>query len=125
MSREMEAFLDRIGARFGVKSGDAFGLCEAIESQFDRMAMLEADLAFLIPRSLLAGVWRSSEERDTGTSSNSIVAIAYGVHGLDAQILPGDRADLEACELMWAKLPIHRKTCMAIAAMERAREAVR
>jgi hypothetical protein len=82
---------------------------------------LQADVAFLARRSLQAGGCSFTDERDSGTSSNSIVAIAYGLIAPDLQVLPGDENDLAACERMWVKLPDHRKTNDAVTAMERAR----
>lgn len=87
--------------------------------------LLAADVGFLLDRSLKAGSCSFTSERDTGLSSNSIVAIAYGTHGLKDQVLPGDGSDLAACEKMWLRLPDHRKTENAIKAMERARREIR
>ena len=85
---------------------------------------LLADVEFLAPRTVGANCLTVSEKgRDTGASSNSVVAIAYGLeaklrHGIE---LPGDEDDLDSCERMWGKLPYHRKTPKVIAAMGRAR----
>jgi hypothetical protein len=54
-------------------------------------------------------------------SSNSIVAIAYGITPLENQTLPSDWSDLNACEKMWLKLPAHRRTPDATTALDRAR----
>ena len=79
-----------------------------------------ADINFLVNRTMKAGTCNFTDERDTGSSSNSIVAIAYGAQELKDQILPGDMGDLNACKNMWKKLPEHRKTEDAKKAMERA-----
>ena len=79
-----------------------------------------ADIDFLVSRTMKAGTCNFTDERDTGSSSNSIVAIAYGMQKLKDQILPGDMSDLNACRNMWKKLPEHRKTAEAIKAMENA-----
>ena len=81
----------------------------------------EIDLEFLLNRCMKAGSCSFTDERETGISSNSIVAIAYGYYDLDKQELPGDWSDLNACENMWKKLPQHRKNEKALKAMENAR----
>ena len=81
----------------------------------------DQDILFLAKRANEAGSFRFSGYRETGTSSNSIVAIAYGILPLADQILPSDDLDLTACENMWKKLPEHRKTPEVLSAMERAR----
>jgi hypothetical protein len=86
-----------------------------------RIEELAADIAFLSRRSIQAGSCSFTDERDSGTSSNSIVATAYGLIALDLQVLPGDGSDLAACEKMWEKLPEHRKIFSVRHAMERAR----
>jgi hypothetical protein len=80
----------------------------------------DQDIEFLLNRAMKAGSFSTSNERDTGLSSNSIVAIAYGLKGLHEQILPIDQSDLRACERMWLKLPPHRMTPDAKEAMNRA-----
>jgi hypothetical protein len=60
-------------------------------------------------------------ERDTGMSSNSIVAIAYELSNLKEQCLPSDISDMISCENMWIKLPEHRRKGNAAIAMEKAR----
>ncbi|MDD5303086.1 MAG: hypothetical protein PHS14_08240 [Elusimicrobia bacterium] len=82
----------------------------------------EADIAFLLARARQAGGIYFSEERDVGLSSNSLVAIAYG--SAESQTLPRDQSDLDACEHAFAKLPEHRKTIEARAALARARTAI-
>lgn len=80
---------------------------------------LKADVKFLAERAHKAGSWSSGDEgRETGVSSNSIVAIAYGL--TTEQQLPSDTSDLAACRRAWAKLPEHRKTSAAITAMDEA-----
>lgn len=81
---------------------------------------LLADVDFLVARSGHAGSCSFSDGRETGMSSNSIVAIAYGKLPLENQVLPSDWSDLNACERMWLKLPKHRKTLDAITALARA-----
>jgi len=76
-----------------------------------------ADVNFLLGRSMKSGGMSLSSERDTGISSNSIVAIAYGIGELSQQELPSDSNDLQACRNMWHKLPGHRQTEDAIQAM--------
>lgn len=83
----------------------------------------DADIAFLADRCNRAGsVSFEESSRDTGLSSNSIVAIAYGMKKLNEQCMPGDMWDLEACRRAWAKLPLHRKTPDASTAMARAEQ---
>lgn len=82
---------------------------------------LKLDVKFLLERAQKAGScsFGSEEEgRETGVSSNSIVAIAYGL--TTKQELPWDIFDLAACRRMWSKLPAHRKTTAAINAMDAA-----
>lgn len=84
---------------------------------------LIADIKFLARRSMLAGTCSFTPERECGVSSNSIVAIAYGIEKLKDQNMPSDEWDLEACKNMWRKLPKHRKrtnACNAMAAAEAA-----
>ena len=81
----------------------------------------DQDIQFLAKRANEAGKTRFGGYRETGASSNSIVAIAYGILPLADQILPSDDSDLTACENMWKKLPEHRKTPEVSSAMERAR----
>ena len=84
---------------------------------------LREDVAFLAGRSMNAGRVRFASDRDTGMSSNYIVALAYGVEA--ERRLPSDAADLAACERMWEKLPEHRKTEVVVMAMDDAREALK
>jgi len=89
--------------------------------QIERIVMQKtADIEFLVNRTMKAGTCNFTGERDTGMSSNSIVAIAYGMRKLKDQILPSDMSDLRACRNMWNKLPEHRKTDDAKKAMENA-----
>ena len=89
-------------------------------------AQLKEDVLFLSRRAMRAeSVTFTDENRDAGSSSNSIVSIAYGTLNLRAQILPYDESDLLACGRMWDKLPIHRKTQKAKKAMKRAKEALK
>lgn len=82
---------------------------------------LKADIAFLSDRASRTGSCSFSQDRDTGISSNSIVAIAYGHTRLSDQRFPSDLSDMRSCENMWAKMPEHRKEGDALAAMEAAR----
>lgn len=81
----------------------------------------QEDIDFLSKRQLKASSISFYGQRDTGTSSNSIVAIAYGIMKLENQELPGDVDDMQSCENMWRKLPEHRKQGDALKAMEAAR----
>jgi len=74
---------------------------------------LQQDIKFLAERQLKAG--------ETGISSNSIVAIAYGLEPLEKQRFPSDVSDMQTCKNMWEKLPKHRKTGDGLKAMEAAR----
>ncbi len=80
----------------------------------------KTDIDFLVARNMKAGSLSFSAGRETGISSNSIVAIAYGKQKLNQQQMPSDHSDLKACQCMWGKLPKHRKTKDAIQAMTRA-----
>lgn len=91
----------------------------------DKIKRYEADIKFLAKRQLKASSINSSNKRDTGSSSNSIVGIAYGVVKLDDQEYPSDHSDLQACENMWKKLPTHRKKGDAKIAMHRARKYIK
>jgi len=86
---------------------------------------LEADVAFWAQRALKANSCSLSDGgRDTGVSSNSIVAIAYGICGLCDQEFPMDADDLAACYRAWNKLPSHRKNQAATQALHRAEMSV-
>jgi hypothetical protein len=83
------------------------------------------DIAFLAERCKRAGCWSSAEDgRDTGSSSNSIVSIAYGLMPLEEQRMPADLGDWAACCRMLEKLPEHRHTKDVQEAMHRAAQAV-
>lgn len=92
----------------------------------EQLGELTADVEFLSKRSLQAGsvsfFSTSLLRRDTGRSSNSIVAIAYGLTSLEKQIMPSDSSDMDSCEAMWEKMPEHRKRGDALLAMQKARE---
>lgn len=81
----------------------------------------QEDIDFLARRQLQASKISFYGHRDTGISSNSIVAIAYGIMKLENQELPGDVDDMQSCENMWRKLQEHRKQGDAFIAMEAAR----
>ena len=88
---------------------------------YERLAL---DKEFLLNRCMKAGSCSFTGDRDTGISSNSIVAIAYGLKNLSEQELPNDNADLQACRNMWKKLPRHRETKDAKKAMNRAEKSI-
>lgn len=85
---------------------------------------LKIDIEYLVNRQIKSNGLHFTDDRETGLSSNSIVAIAYGVYTLENQILPGDHSDLRSCEKMWLGLPAHRKNEQAIEAMNRARSSL-
>ncbi len=89
-----------------------------LEAAEKREGKLVEDIEFLAKRAAKANSVTFCEGggRETGASSNSIVAIAYGTATLEGQNLPFDQDDLNACRRMWAKLPKHRKTPEAIKA---------
>lgn len=97
-------------------------LAEDFEELANKTKLKEKDLdiKFLAERNLKSGI-DCTDERETGQSSDSIVAIAYGTLPPERQILPCDKSDMRACERMWKKLPEHRKTPEVLSAMERAR----
>lgn len=82
---------------------------------------MQADIAFLLLRAGCAGSVSFTSDRWTGTSSNSIVGIAYG-SGKD-QDMPWDRSDYAACVRTVRRLPKHRRTEAVLAALAKAREA--
>lgn len=83
----------------------------------------DEDHKFLLNRAMQGGRVCFTEERECGVSSNSIVAIAYGLIPPDEQKMPYDKSDYKACEKMWEHLPSHRKTRITRMAMERAETA--
>jgi hypothetical protein len=100
--------------------------CALVGSLQMKVEKRDEDVAFLVNRSAMAGSCSFDEsQRDTGMSSNSIVAIAYGAKTLKQQYMPSDMSDLMACRRMWSKLPDHRKTDDAKEAMQRAEKAVK
>jgi hypothetical protein len=83
------------------------------------------DIKFLLDRASHAGSISFKGDRDTGASSNSIVAIAYDDNkNIKDLVLPSDESDLQACENMYKKLPIHRKNQITEHIMKLAREAI-
>jgi len=92
----------------------------AIDGLLDRQNLLVEDVRFLLARCGSAGKCSFSGKRDTGASSNSIVAIAYGDLPIEEQVFPCDSDDLAACVLAFEKLPAHRKTKDAHEALFRA-----
>jgi hypothetical protein len=65
------------------------------------------DIEFLVTRTMAAGCCDFTNERWTGMSSNSIVAVAYG---MEQKHLPSDRSDWAACVRTFRRLPSHRRT---------------
>lgn len=82
----------------------------------------QADFDFLLDRFAQS---IDDPKDEIGMSSNSIVAIAYGIQSLAEQELPADKSDLERCVKTWQKLPAHRRVGDALAAMYRAENAVK
>lgn len=80
------------------------------------------DIEFLADRANRAGSCSFADDRDTGASSNSIVAIAYGLIPIEEQVFPSDASDLAACCRAFEKLPDHRKTKTVEEALFRARQ---
>ena len=84
------------------------------------IAELEADVAFLVLRSMRAGSFGGEAKRWTGLSSNALVALAYG--GKQDE-WPSDRDDYAACVRTFVRLPRHRRTPEVRAGLARARGA--
>lgn len=83
---------------------------------------IEDDLHFLLERMFKNnGISVKNNKRDIGLSSNSIVAIAYGIISIKDQTLPVDISDMQCCECMWEKLPKHRRKGESLKAIEAAR----
>lgn len=99
--------------------------CEAGAEALERRKAVEDDIDFLARRAMHAGCCSFREDRDFGISSNSLVAIAYGLKAPWQQELPVDGSDLAACERAVARLPGHRRTPVVLAALDRARKEVR
>ena len=78
-----------------------------IAALLDHLNAVEADTVFLALRCRLAGTFRPDRERDWGQSSNSLVAVAYGVGPL---AMPSDWSDYAACVRVARRLPRHRLT---------------
>lgn len=72
------------------------------------------DILFLAKRCQNAGSFSSSEDRDHGISSNSLVSLAYGVSSLE---MPSDWWDYAACVRAARHLPRHRRTRTILAAL--------
>lgn len=68
---------------------------------------MQADIEFLARRAQRAGSFSTSEARDWGVSSNSLVSLAYGVGEL---AMPSDWYDYAACERAAHAMPLHRRT---------------
>lgn len=82
---------------------------------------LEEDVRFLAMRAQRAGGYYADGKRDWGTSSNSLVALAYGV---GKQAMPSDWADYAACVRAIRHLPKHRVTARILDALRSAKSAV-
>ena len=80
------------------------------------------DVKFLAQRQSRAGSFGGhGDRRYVGSSSNSIVSIAYGVAELKDQYMPVDGADVQSCINMWTiQLPNHRKKGKALKAYQSA-----
>ena len=98
---------------------DAEKLVVAMMAEYSKE--LQEDITFLVERSMKSSGITFGSERDTGMSSNSIVAIAYEVSTLENQCLPSDLSDMISCENMWIKLPANRRNGDAAKAMKKAR----
>lgn len=109
---------------FMCKMMEAYAAQQVAEVTRQRDELLK-DIDFLAHRQQKAGSVSFTEERETGISSNSIVAIAYGIVKPENQSLPCDWSDLNACRNMWKKLPDHRKTGVVLNAMQRAKFAIK
>lgn len=83
---------------------------------------LQADIDFLLSRSMQAGQLLMTDERDTGLSSNSLVRLAYRPGSIVE--MPLDEDDLGACERAYAALPAHRKTIEVLEALDSQRQAI-
>ena len=75
--------------------------------------ILGEDVQFLAQRLTRVGKW-CQDERDTGQSSDSLVAIAYGTATVNEQKLPHDEFDYAACIRAFEKLPQHRKELQVV-----------
>ena len=82
---------------------------------------LEADLAFLADRACQTGSVSFGGKRETGMSSNAIVAWVYGIGDQDR--MPMDRVDYGACVRTVRKMPAHRQAA-AREALRRAKAAL-
>ena len=91
---------------------------------FERIDQLEADIEFLAHRAMEAGACKFTDDRETGASSNYIVAVAYGLK--DAKpALPSDIDDFLACIRTFRKLPKHRITKKVDKALNNALDAIK
>ncbi|MBA9071786.1 hypothetical protein FHR71_005572 [Methylobacterium sp. RAS18] len=86
-----------------------------------KIAEMEADIAFLLLRAGSAGSASFSSGRWTGLSSNALVSVAYGG---EQHTMPGDRSDYAACVRTYARLPKHRRTPTVRAALRAAKAAL-
>ncbi len=82
---------------------------------------LKADVDYLARRASRAGAFICDARRDTGISSNSLVAIAYGT---GTQQMPSDWSDYAACVRAVRGLPRHRRTSAVLMALRQARKTV-
>jgi len=82
---------------------------------------LHADIAFLSGRAGMSGAYVCDAHRSWGSSSNAIVALAYGGK---QTALPHDWGDYAACVRAVRLLPRHRRTPEVYAALLKARAEV-
>lgn len=82
---------------------------------------MQADIDFLVRRQMKCGSISFGSGRDTGISSNSLVAMAYGV---GSQAMPSDWGDYSACVRAVRRLPRHRRTPAILTALAAAKAAV-
>jgi len=93
---------------------------ERMDAMLVKIGEQVQDIKFLLGRAAHAGSMHLGCDRETGLSSNCIIAIAYEVLPIDEQILPADQSDLDACFRAFDKLPFHRRTKTVEEAMFRA-----
>jgi hypothetical protein len=70
----------------------------------------QADLDFLLNRSMQAGCTSFRKDRDSGISSNALIYYCYSGILPSKDKYPRDVSDLSGCNLAFLSLPNHRKT---------------
>lgn len=96
---------------------------KALEQLNKFMREADRDFAFLVfvtrpvARETLGGA-------RFGPASDSIMRIAYGADTTEALVFPADPAELWGCEIIFDKLPEHRKTNAAANALQAARDKI-